>query len=174
MALAGILVAGCTGGPGATPSAATPTTTVSAAPTASPSTASSTASPKASLPSNTTFTADDEKIAKLISSGAEVAIPQLMGLNDSDPSKLEDLFLPLGVWIASQKAGLEPYTASSCTSAAVARFIEGLDRYDVIRKEFLAWRDWGANGHAFPPGAPRLAHESFDAALVELKAHCPA
>ncbi len=97
-----------------------------------------------------------------------------MVLNKSDPSKLEEIFLPLGVWIANQKAGLKSYTASSCTSAAVARFIEGMDRYDAIRKEFLAWRDWGANGNAFPPGAPRQAHESFSTALTELEAHCPA
>lgn len=174
MTLAVILLAGCTGGPGATPLATSQNTTVSTAPTGGTSTASPTASPVATPVPNTAFTADDEKIARLISMGAEVAIPQLMVLNESDPSKLEDIFLPLGVWIASQKAGLEPYSASSCTSAAVARFIEGMDRYDAIRMQFLAWRDWGANGHAFPPGAPRQAHESFDAALVELEAHCPA
>jgi hypothetical protein len=174
VALAAILLAGCTAGTGATPPVATSATTASTAPSVGTSTASPTASLVASPSLNATFTADDEKIATLISTGAEIAIPQLMVLNESDPSKLEDIFLPLGVWIASQKAGVESYSASACTSAAVARFIEGMDRYDAIRKQFLAWRDWGANGHAFPPGAPRQAHESFDAALAELGAHCPA
>ena len=173
LALAAILLAGCSAGPGATPSAAIPEATVSIAPTAPPSappTASSTASPSP----NTSYTADDEAIAGLIRTGADEAIPQLRVLNDSDPSRLEDLFLPLGIWITGQKASLEPYTASTCTSGAVARFTEGLDRYDAIRKKFLAWRDWGATGNAFPPGAPREAAESFEEALVELEAHCPA
>jgi hypothetical protein len=174
LALIALLLAGCTGGPGATASAAIPATTESTAPSVGASTASSTTSPTASPQLATVFTADDEEIARLISAGAEGAIPQIKVLNASDPSKLEDIFLPLGVWIASQKASLEPYSASICTSAAVARFIEGLARYDAIRKQFLAWRDWGAHGHAFPPGAPREAVESFEEALVELKAHCPA
>ena len=176
--LAAIVVAGCTAGPGATPSAAkpsaaTPTTTASTAPSVAPTTASSTASPSATPPPNAAFTADDKMIAKLISSGAGVAIPQLKALNDSDPSQLEQIFLPLGVWIASQKAGFEPYTPSTCTTAAMELYADGIDRYDAIRKVFLAWRDWGAHGHAFPPGAPDQAIIAFEKALVELKAHCP-
>ncbi len=174
VALAAILLAGCTGGPGATPTAATPATSGSPVPTVSAPIATPTPSPTASPTLNTVFTGDDAEIARLITDGANEAIPQLKVLNDSDPSKLEDLFLPLGVWITSQQAGLEPYTASNCTSGAVDRFIEGLFRYDVIRKQFLAWRDWGAVGHAFPPGAPREAGESFEEALAELEAHCTA
>jgi hypothetical protein len=172
--LAALLLAGCTAGPGATPSAATPATTGSPAPTASVSIASPTAAPTASPTANTVFTTDDAEIARLVTAGANEAIPQLKVLNDSDPSRLEALFQPLGVWITRQQAGLEPYTASNCTSGAVERFIEGLFRYDVIRKQFLAWRDWGAVGHAFPPGAPREAAESFEESLVELEAHCTA
>ncbi len=82
--------------------------------------------------------------------------------------------MPLGVWIASQRSSVAAYAASGCTAAAVAKFIEGLDRYDAIRKKFLAWRDWGALGNAFPPGAPREAGDSFRKALAELEAHCPA
>ena len=37
---------------------------------------------------------------------------------------------------------------------------------------FLAWRDWGANGNAFPPGAPREASDTLKAAVDELGAHC--
>lgn len=173
VALAAILVAGCTAAPGATPSAATPATTGSPTPTVGTSTASP-ASPTASSTPNTVFTTDDQEIARLVAAGANEAIPQLKVLNDTDPSKLEALFEPLGIWITSQKAGLEPYTASDCTAEAVDRFITGLSRYDMIRKQFLAWRDWGATGHAFPPGAPREAAESFEEALVELGAHCPA
>ena len=168
-----IMLAGCTGGPGATQPVTTPST-VSSAPSVAISRPSSTVSPTASPLAAAVFTADDKEIARLISTGADAAIPQLMVLNKSDPSKLEEIFLPLGVWIANQKGGLKPYSASSCTSAAVALFIEGMDRYDAIRKKFLAWRDWGAQGNAFPPGAPREAHESFSAALAELEAHCPA
>ncbi|HEV2951673.1 MAG TPA: hypothetical protein VGZ51_06195, partial [Actinomycetota bacterium] len=102
------------------------------------------------------------------------AIPDLKLLNDMDPSKLEDQFLPLGEWITSQKAGVEAYTASSCTNAAVEQFIDGIDQYDAIRKQFLAWRDWGAHGHAFPVAAPGQAVIAFEQALAELEAHCPA
>ncbi len=174
VALAAILLAGCTAGSGATPSAATPALPGSPAPTVGASIATPSSPPTASPTPNTVFTADDAEIARLVTDGANEAIPQLRALNDSDPSKLEDLFLPLGVWITSQQAGLEPYTPSNCTSGAVDRFNEGLFRYDVIRKQFLAWRDWGAVGHAFPPGAPREAAESFEEAVAELEAHCTA
>ena len=181
VALAVILVAGCTASPGPTSSAVVPGAAVSSAPTATPSappsptpSAPPTPSPTVAPSLSTSFTADDEAIARLIRTAADEAIPDIKVLNVSDPSKLEELFLPLGAWIASQKAGLEPYTASNCTADAVARFMEGLDRYDAIRKKFLAWRDWGAIGNAFPPGAPREAADSFRKALVELDARCKA
>jgi hypothetical protein len=183
-ALVALLLAGCAGGPGATPSPATPAATAApttaavtaapATPTASASTTEVTAPPTATPVTNTVYTADDEEIAKLIKAGAAEAIPQLKLLNDMGPDKLTDLFVPLGVWITSQKAGVQAYTPSSCTTAALALFIEGMDRYDDMRKKFLAWRDWGAHGHAFPAGSPREAHATFGEALVELEAHCPA
>ncbi|MGP1675073.1 MAG: hypothetical protein ACTS8Z_07665 [Candidatus Limnocylindrales bacterium] len=120
------------------------------------------------------YTADDEEIAKLIRAAADEAIPQLKLLNDMDPSKLEDLFVPLGVWIESQTAGVEALTASSCTATAVALFLKGMDAYDDIRELFMAWRDWGAHGNAFPPGAPRSAAASIEEARAELELHCPA
>ena len=175
-ALIALLLAGCTGGPGATPPSATPAAIASATPTAKPTdtaTTPPTATPSASVASATVYTPDDEQIAKVIRAGADEAIPELKQLNDSDPSKLESLFLPLGEWITSQRTGVEAFTPSSCTAPAVAAFIEGLDRYDAIRKKFLAWRDWGAQGHAFPVGAPRQAHESFSKSLAELEAYCP-
>jgi len=122
----------------------------------------------------TAYSADDEQVARLIKAGADEVIPQLKGLNDSDPSKLEKLFQPLGIWIAGQRSAVAGYAATSCTAGAVERYLEGLDRYDAIRKKFLAWRDWGALGNAFPPGAPREAGDSFRGALAELEAHCSA
>lgn len=171
-ALVALLLAGCAGAPGVTPSPATPA--APATPTAGMSTTQPTAPPTATPVPNTVYTADDEEIAKLIRAGADEAIPQLKLLNDMDPGQLEDRFLPLGVWITSQKAGVEAYTPSSCTTAAVALFIKGMDRYDDMRKRFLAWRDWGAHGHAFAVGAPGQAVATFEEALVELEAHCPA
>ncbi len=176
-ALAALLLAGCVGGPGATPPPATPAapsaTAALATPTAAPPTTPPTVPPLTPVPA-TAYSADDEEIAKLIRAGAEEAIPQLKLLNGMDPSKLEGLFLPLDVWITSQRAGVEAYTPTSCTAAALERFNEGLDGYDAIRKQFLAWRDWGAQGHAFPVAAPGQAVLAFEAALVELEAHCPA
>jgi hypothetical protein len=169
-ALLALLLAGCAGGPGATP----PVATVPATPTAGTPTPQPTAPPTATPVPNTVYTPDDEEIAKLIRAGTDEAIPQLKLLNDADPDKLEDLFLPLLVWITSQKEGVETYKPSSCTTAAVALFIEGMDRYDDIREKFLAWRDWGAHGNAFPVGAPGQAVATFEEALVELEAHCPA
>lgn len=175
-ALVALLLAGCTGVPGATPSPATPGATAApAAPTAAgTATRQPTAPPTATPELATVYTADDEEIAKLIRAGADEAIPQLKGLRAMDPSKLEGLFLPLLVWITGQKAGVAAYTPSSCTAAAAALFIDGLDQYDAIRKQFLAWRDWGASGHAFPVAAPGQAVVTFEEALVELEAHCPA
>ena len=103
-ALVALLLAGCTTTPGVPSSSATPAAT--AAPTASPSTPEPTASPSASPVVSTVYTADDEEIAKLIRAGAAEAIPDLKGLNEMDPSKLEGQFLPLGEWLTSQRAGL--------------------------------------------------------------------
>ncbi len=174
-ALVALLLAGCTTSPGAPASPAAPVASAaSATPTAGLSTPEPTASPTATTVTSTVYTADDDEIAKLIRAGAAEAIPDLKLLNDMDPSKLEDQFLPLGEWITSQRAGFEAYTASSCTAAAVERFNDGIDQYDTIRKQFLAWRDWGANNNAFPVAAPGQAVVAFEEALVELEAHCPA
>ena len=173
-ALAVLLLAGCTATPGVMPSPATPAATADRTPTAEMSTPEPTAPPSATPVAATVYTADDEEIAKLIKAGADEAIPDLKLLNDMDPSKLEGQFLPLGEWITSQQAGLAAYTASSCTAPAVELFIDGIDQYDAIRKQFLAWRDWGAHGHAFPVAAPGQAVVAFEKALAELEAHCPA
>jgi hypothetical protein len=173
-ALFALLVAGCAVGAGPTPEAATPavtTTPVTPAP-ATPSPESS-VPPSASPAANTVFTPDDEEIAAIVRSAVDEAIPQLKVLNDTDPSKLEDLFVPLGEWITAQRTDVEALAASTCTADAVELFEEGLSQYDTIRKKFLAWRDWGANGNAFPPGAPREASDTFKAAVDELDAHCP-
>lgn len=174
-ALVALLLAGCTAAPGGAPSPSTPAATApSATPTADMSTPEPTASPTATTLISTVYTADDDEIAKLIGAGSAEAIPDLKALNDMDPSKLEDQFLPLGEWITSQRAGLDAYTASSCTATAVERFNDGLNQYDAIRKQFLAWRDWGAQGHAFPVAAPGQAVIAFEEAVVELDATCPA
>jgi hypothetical protein len=174
-ALVALLLAGCTASPGATASPAAPVASAaSATPTAGMSTPEPTASPTATAVTSTVYTADDDEIAKLIRAGAAEAIPDLKLLNDMDPSKLEDQFLPLGEWITGQRAGIAAYSASSCTTGAVELFVDGLDQYDAIRKQFLAWRDWGANGHAFPVAAPGQAVLAFEGALVELDAQCPA
>ena len=173
VALAALLIGGCTAGAGATAEPSTPAITAApstptpAAPSVEPS-----APPSASAATSTVFTADDTEIATLITAAADEAVPQLAVLNDSDPSKLEDLFLPLGDWISAQRTGVEALSPSNCTTAAVDLFEQGLSQYDAIRKKFLAWRDWGANGNAFPPGAPREASDSFKAAVDELGAHC--
>jgi hypothetical protein len=133
-----------------------------------------TASPAVSAVPNMAYTAEDEGVATLIRAGAEVAIPQLELLSDIDPSKLEDLFVPLGTWITGQLADVDAYTPSSCTAAAVAAYVEGIDYYDDLRKTFLGWRDWGANGRPFAPGAPRQVVALLEEALAELDAHCPA
>ena len=172
-ALVALLVAGCAVGAGPTPEAATPAsstppvTPVPTTPSPEPS-----APPSASPVANTVFTPDDEEIAGIVRSAVDEAIPQLKVLNDSDPSKLEDLFVPLGDWITTQRTEVAALTASTCTADAVELFEEGLGQYDTIRKKFLAWRDWGANGNAFPPGAPHEASDTFRAAVDELDAHC--
>jgi hypothetical protein len=171
VALLALLLAGCTAAPGVAPSPSAP---VASAASATPTASTSTPQPSATAVTSTVYTADDVQIAKLIKAGATEAIPDLKALNDMDPSKLEDQFLPLGEWITAQKAGIAAYTASSCTTGAVELFIDGLDQYDAIRKQFLAWRDWGAQGHAFPVAAPGQAVIAFEEAIVELDAHCPA
>lgn len=174
--LLALLLAGCTAGPGASPSPATPVAEASATPTPAPTstpTAKPTPSPASSIVDSTTYTEEDEQIATLIRAGADEAIPQLRALNKTDPQKLEDLFLPLQDWIASQRSGVEALAPSSCTAPAVKLFLTGIDQYDAIRKKFLAWRDWGAQGHAFPPGAPGEAVRTLEAAVAELEATCP-
>jgi hypothetical protein len=172
--LLALLLAGCTGTPGATSSPATPVAQASATPTAAPTpTAKPTLSASPSVVEATTYTADDEQIATLIRAGADEAIPQLKALNKTDPQALEDLFLPLQDWISGQRAGVEALAPSSCTAQAVKLSLTGIDQYDAIRKKFLAWRDWGAQGHAFPPGAPGEATRTLEAAVAELEATCP-
>src|SRR5688500_16707447 len=167
LALAALFVAGCTAGTGVAPAPAAPAASVPVA-TAAPATPGRPTTPPSATPeAATVYTADDEQIARLIRAGADEAVPELKALNDMDPSQLEDQFLPLGVWITSQRAGIEAYTPSSCTAAAAELFIEGIDAYDTIRKQFLAWRDWGANGHAFPVAAPGQAVLRFEESLAE-------
>jgi hypothetical protein len=173
--LAALLVAGCSTGAGVAPSSVAPAASIAtAAPTVDAPSTSPTEVPTPSASANTEYTADDEAIATAIRATADEAIPELKGLNKSDPSQLEDLFLPLDVWLTSQRAAVAEYTPSSCTTTAVELFTEGLDRYDDIREKFLAWRDWGANGHAFPVAAPGQAVLAFEEALAELEAHCAA
>jgi hypothetical protein len=171
--LAAMLLVGCTAGTGATTAPDTPApATPSLAPTPTPTPTPASAPPSASPVLSTAYTADDSAIAGLITAGVEEATPQLKGLNEMDPSQMEVLFMPLGVWITEQRTGLEAYTPTSCTAGAVALFNDGLDQYDAIREKFLAWRDWGANGRAYPAGAPREARETFAAAVAELEATC--
>ena len=173
--LAAVLLAGCTAGAGATtlpdtPAPATPSAAPTPTPTPTPTPAS--APPSASPVLSTVYTADDTAIAELIKTGVEEATPQLKGLADMDPSQMEGLFLPLGAWITEQRTGLEAYTPTSCTAGAVELFDDGLAQYDAIRQKFLAWRDWGATGRAYPAGAPRETRETFEAAVAELEATC--
>jgi hypothetical protein len=149
----------------------TPTPDTSAADT---SIAQPIASPTAMPVTTSAYTTDDKEIARLIKAGADEAIPQLKLLNEMDPQERTDLFLPLLAWINGQRAGLEGHEPSSCTSAAVALFFEGLDRYDDMRARFLKWRDWGAHRDPFAKGAPAQAVATFTEALVELDATCPA
>jgi hypothetical protein len=165
---------GCTASPGSTPPAASlAAPSVSPSPRARPTGTPALPSPT-STPPATTYTPEDERISVLIRSGAETAITQLRLLNDMDPNRLEDLFLPLDAWISAQIAEAEASTPSACTAAAVEGYLDGLFAYDAIRKTFLAWRDWGAQGHPFPRGAPREAAGILEDAVVELDALCPA
>jgi hypothetical protein len=172
--LAALLIAGCTAGAGATTVAETPVpATPSAAPMPTPTPTPASAPPSASPVLSTVYTADDTEIAELIRTGVEEATTQLKGLADMDPSQMEGLFLPLGAWITEQRTELGARTPTSCTAAAVALFNDGLDQYDAIREKFMEWRDWGANGRAYPAGAPREARETLAAAVAELEANCP-
>ena len=174
-ALTALLFAGCTATPGAPASPDSTAVPASAAPATPTPTPSPTPTPAAASPAvSTVYTADDTEIAKLIKAGADEAIPDLKGLNKMDPSKLEGQFLPLGEWITSQKEGVAAYTPTTCTAPAVEQFLDGIDQYDAIRKQFLAWRDWGATGHAFPVAAPGQAVVAFEKAVTELEASCPA
>jgi len=171
--LAVVLLTACTSGPGVSPPPAS-ADVVAASP--AQKVASSTIGPPAvptPLPvSDGVYSANDRRIAELVTASAGQAIPHLKGLNVKDPGQLEDLFIPLGTWIADQRTSVEAFTPSDCTAVAVARFIEGMDAYDDIRKRFLAWRDWGAHGNAFHPEAPRQAAALLEEAVVELGAHC--
>jgi hypothetical protein len=173
--LAALLVGGCTAGSGvvtspATPSAAPATQTASPEPTPTPTPS---APPSASPVLSTVYTADDTEIAKLIKAGVEEATPQLKGLADMDPGQMEVLFLPLGMWITEQREGLNAYTPTSCTAGAVALFSDGLDQYDAIRQKFMEWQDWGANGRAYPPGAPREARENVRSGRSRARGELP-
>ena len=173
------LVAACSAGRGSSPAAAMPTTasvvptTTGTMPTAGASRPPARPAATASPPSSARYTADDERIATLIESGVAVAVPQLRVLNKTDPSKQVAFFEPVGTWIAGEKAGLAALTPSTCTAPAVALFTDALKQYDTMRKKFLAWKDWGAHGHAFSPGAPMAAVRTLQDALAELDAHCP-
>ena len=171
--LAVVLLTGCTTGPGVSPPPpSADAVTASPAQKMASSTMRPPAAPTSSPVTGGIYSANDKEIAELVTAAAGEAIPRLKGLNAKDPSQLEDLFVPLGTWIADQRTGVEAYTPSDCTAVAVARFVEGMDAYDDIRKRFLAWRDWGAHGNAFHPEAPRQAAALLDEALVELDARC--
>ena len=173
--LAALVAAGCVGGPGAATPSPTPTDPPVPAtlPPLPPSDPPSPV-PSATIEVSTVYTPDDEEIAALIEAGADEAIPQLKALNKMDPQKLEDLFLPFGEWIEAQRAGVAAYTPSTCTADALEAYLVGLNQYDDIREKFLAWRDWGAQGHAFPPAAPGQAVLAFEEAVALLEATCPA
>ena len=169
-----LILAGCGGALGGTPSpapshaSAIPSTAL-AAPSAEPSVGTS-----ASVAPAASYTPDDEQIAVLIETGTAEAIPQLKKLNKSDPSALVELFDPLGAWIASQEAQVAALAPSGCTESAVALYVDGIDAFDSIRQQFLAWKDWGAHGNAFPPGAPNQAVAMLEDAVDALGAACDA
>jgi hypothetical protein len=189
LTLIGLLVVGCTAGPAAVPpiaapSIAAPSVAAPAVDVASP--APPTGTPSASLsveprssasapePATTEVapTAGDEEVAALIKAGVETAVPQLRSLNDLDPSKLQDLFVPLGAWITDQISAVEAYDAGTCSGEAVTLYVDGLDAYDDIRQTFLAWKDWGAHGRPFPAGSPREIAATLEKALAELEVDC--
>lgn len=145
-----------------------PTTSPTASPTPTPAPPSPTATPPA-----TTYTPEDDRIAAFIRIGVDTAVAQLGVLNDMDPSRLEGLFLPLEAWISEQVSESEAATPSACTEGALALYLDGLDAFDDIRQTFMDWRDWGAQGHPFPRGAPREAAGILESAVAELTARCP-
>jgi hypothetical protein len=110
--------------------------------------------------------------APSVRAGVAEALPQLKQLNDLDASEELPLFEPLGAWIAKQRTAVDAYTPSSCTADAVALFHDGIDQYDEIRERFLAWRDWGAHGHAYSLAAPRKIATTLQKAMGELEARC--
>ena len=170
LVLVACLVAGCTASPSAS-LPATPPARPTAPATLSPAPTPSTASAPPVV--RTTFTKDDEALAVLIRDGAATAIPQLKLLMDLAPQKQVPLFEPLGVWIGKQRASIKALTPSTCTEEAVAIYLDAISQFDHMRKKFLAWKDWGAHGNAYAPGAPRVAIETIQDALAELDATCP-
>lgn len=182
-ALVVLLLAGCTASPGAPPlpataapslpSASLPVGTRPATPKADPSERPTEAIASPTPGPRTEHTAEDDTIATLIRAGVSEAIPQIEKLNKMEPSSLVDLFVPLGAWIAKRKADLASHKPSSCTAEAVGLYLDGIGQYDSMRKHFLAWKDWGAHGRPYPPGAPMVAVKTLRAALAELEARCP-
>jgi hypothetical protein len=174
--LAVLLFVGCasSGSPISTP----PATPVIEVPTASPQPVASpspSTAPTSTGPVITTeYTPEDEQIAELINAGVDEAVPRLRGLNDMDPEEQLELFEPIGIWLTAQRADVADLTPSSCTVEAVALYLDGIRQFDAIRQKFLAWKDWGAQGHAYPPGAPRVAADTLEEAAAELQATCPA
>jgi hypothetical protein len=179
LAVAALLVAGCTAGPGTSSAtigvggAAARATTATPSPTPAPSPEQANSGSSLTPVITTTRTPEDEQLAKLIRAGAADAIPQLQVLNDMDPSKQVHLFEPLGIWIDEQRTGLAALTSSTCTSDAVEIYLDALTQYDRIRKKFLAWKDWGAHGFAYSPAAPRFTVATIEEALAQLDATCP-
>jgi hypothetical protein len=172
LTLIGLLVVGCTAGPAAVPPIAAPSIaapSVAAPAVVSPAPAASTPELRAT---EVAPTAGDEEVAALIKAGVETAVPQLRSLNDLDPSKLQDLFVPLGAWITDQISAVEAYDAGTCSGEAVTLYVDGLDAYDDIRQTFLAWKDWGAHGRPFPAGSPREIAATLEKALAELEVDC--
>lgn len=172
-----MLLAGCAPGTGAPATQEVQGDIVPATPAAStrptsPSPTGPSVAPSPTAVARTTFTADDRRLASLIRAGASEAVPRLRVLSDMDPSRLALLFDPLGTWLKEQKAAVTALTASTCTTAAVELFLDGINQYDSIRKKFLAWRDWGIHGHAFTAKAPLDAADTLEDAVAELGAHC--
>lgn len=173
--LAWLVVAGCTAVPGTTAPTPTPGASAAFATTAKPTTADPTSEPSATLSPAPAISnaADDAAIADAIRAAVAEAIPELERLNKMDPSSQVKLFEPLGAWIGRQQQAVAASTANGCTAEAVELFLDGLDAYDDIRERFLAWKDWGAHGHAYPPGAPREIATTLKQATAALEASCP-
>lgn len=173
--LAGFVVVGCSAVPGTTAptttggASAAVVATTKATPTSPTSTPRATPSPAPATPN----TADDAAIADAIRAGVAEAIPELERLNKMDPSSQVKLFEPLGAWIDRQQQAVAASSAGGCAAEAVELFLDGLDAYDDIRERFLAWKDWGAHGRAYPPGAPREIATTLKQATAALEASCP-